>query len=236
MLFPVISKIQIWQLCLSLFGRPDQLWSMFLCGACFLQKWKRMFRSELNSYQLEGEIQFVIFFLTKKHFWWFSSVQSLSHVWLFVTPWIAAHQASLSITNPWSLLKLMPIELVMPSSHFILYRSLLLLPPIPPRIRVFFNESTLCMRWLKYWSFSFFHLFWFMNFNICVKVKSEVSQSCLTLCDLMDYSVHAILQARILERLAILFTRGSSQPRPEVKPRSPALQVDSLPAEPPGKP
>ena len=84
-----------------------------------------------------------------------SSVQLLSHVWLFATPWIAACQASLSITNSQSLLKLMSIELVMPSSHFILCRSLLLLPPIPPSIRVFSNESALCMRWPKYWSFSF---------------------------------------------------------------------------------
>ena len=85
----------------------------------------------------------------------FSSVQSLSRVWLFATPWIAACQASLSITNSWSLLKLMSIESVMTSSHLILCRPLLLLPPIPPSIRVFSNESTLRMRWPKYWSFSF---------------------------------------------------------------------------------
>ena len=85
----------------------------------------------------------------------FSSVQSLSRVWLFATPWIAAYQASLSITNPWSLLKLMPIKLVMPSNHLILCCPLLLLPPIPPSIRGFSNKSTLCMRWPKYWSFSF---------------------------------------------------------------------------------
>ena len=85
----------------------------------------------------------------------FSSVQLLSCVRLFVTPWIAAHQASLSITNSWSSLKLTSIESVMPSSHLILCRPLLLLPPIPPSIRVFSNESTLCMRWPKYWSFSF---------------------------------------------------------------------------------
>ena len=85
----------------------------------------------------------------------FSSVQSLSHVWLFVTPWITARQASLSITNSWSLLKLMPIKSVMPSNHLILCHPLLLLPPFPPSIRVFSNESTLCMRWPKYWSFSF---------------------------------------------------------------------------------
>ena len=90
-------------------------------------------------------------------FIWFSSVQ-LSHsvvsnsLW---PPWIAAHQASLSITNSWTSLKLMSIELVMPSSHLILCHPLLLLPPIPPSIRVFSNESTLHMRWPKHWSFSF---------------------------------------------------------------------------------
>ena len=85
----------------------------------------------------------------------FSSVQSLSCVWLFATPWIEAHQASLSITNSWSSLRLTSIESVMPSSQFILCRPILLLPPIPPSIRVFSNESTLHMRWPKYWSFSF---------------------------------------------------------------------------------
>ena len=85
----------------------------------------------------------------------FSSVQSLSCVWLFMTPWIAAHQASLSITNSRSSLKLTSIESVMPSSHLVLCRPLLLPPPIPPSIRVFSNESTLRMRWPKYWSFSF---------------------------------------------------------------------------------
>ena len=86
----------------------------------------------------------------------FSSVQfSRSVVSDSVTPWIAAHQASLSITNSWSLLKHMSIESVMPSSHLILYHPFLLLPPIPPSIRVFSNESTLRIRWPKYWSFSF---------------------------------------------------------------------------------
>ena len=82
----------------------------------------------------------------------FSSVQLLSHVRLFATPWIAARQASLSITNSWNSLRLTSIESVMPSSHLILCRPLLLLPPIPPSIRVFSNESTLRMRWPKYWS------------------------------------------------------------------------------------
>ena len=85
----------------------------------------------------------------------FSSVQSLSLVWLFSTPWIAAHQTSLSITNSWSSLRFTSIESVKPSSHLILGRPLLLLPPIPPSIRVFTSESTLRMRWPKYWSFSF---------------------------------------------------------------------------------
>ena len=86
----------------------------------------------------------------------FSSVQLIGCVRLFVTPWIAACQASLSITNSRSSLRLTSIESVMPSSHLILCRPLLLLlPPIPPSIRVFYSESTLRMRWPKYWSFSF---------------------------------------------------------------------------------
>ena len=85
----------------------------------------------------------------------FSSVQSLSRVRLFVTPWITARQASLSITNSRSSLRFTSIKSVMPSSHLTLCRPLLLLPPIPPSIRVFSNESTLRTRWPKYWSFSF---------------------------------------------------------------------------------
>ena len=85
----------------------------------------------------------------------FSSVQLLSRVRLLATSWIAARQASLSMTNSRSSLKLMSIKLVMPSSHLILGRPLLLLPSIPPSMRVFSNESTLRMRWPKYWSFSF---------------------------------------------------------------------------------
>ena len=86
---------------------------------------------------------------------YFSSVQSLSRVRLFATPWAATRQTSLSITNSRSLLKLMSIESVMPSSHLILCRPLVLLPTIPPSIRVFSSESTLHMKWPKYWSFSF---------------------------------------------------------------------------------
>ena len=85
----------------------------------------------------------------------FSSVQSLSRVWFFVTPWTAACQASLSIANSQSLLKLMSIESVMPSNHLISCCPLLLPPSIFPSIRVFSNESVLCIRWPNYWSFSF---------------------------------------------------------------------------------
>ena len=85
----------------------------------------------------------------------FSSVQSLSRVQLFATPWTAERQASLSITNSRSLLRLMSIELVTPSNHLILCRPLLLPPSISPSIRVFSNESVLYIRWPKYWSFSF---------------------------------------------------------------------------------
>ena len=84
-----------------------------------------------------------------------SSVQSLSHVWLFATPWTAGRQASLSITNSWSLLKLMSIELVIPSNHLMLCPPFLLPPSVFPSIRVFSNESVLHIRWPKYWSFSF---------------------------------------------------------------------------------
>ena len=85
----------------------------------------------------------------------FSSVQLLSRVWLFVTPWTAAHQTSLSITSSWSSLKLTCFESVMPSNHLILCPPLLLSPSIFPSTRDFSNESALCIRWPKYWSFSF---------------------------------------------------------------------------------
>ena len=98
----------------------------------------------------EGELGY-----SSKGICWVSSVQWLSRVRLFVTPGTAARQASLSITNSWSLLRLMSIESVMPSKHLILCRPLFLLPSIPSSIRVFSNESTLHMRWPKYWSFSF---------------------------------------------------------------------------------
>ena len=96
----------------------------------------------------------ITIFLQSDYHHQFSSVQLLSLVRLFATPWIAAYQASLSITNSRSSPKLMSVELVMSSSHLILCHTLLLLPPIPPSIRVFSNESALRMRWPKYWSFN----------------------------------------------------------------------------------
>ena len=125
--------------------------------ACFL--WYNLFVSNLWWHSLGLSL----------HLWWyqprlfaslykrkvFSSVQFLSHVRLFVTPWTAAHQASLSITNCQSLPKPMSIESVMPSNHLFLCSPLLLLPSIFPNIRVFSDESTLHIRWPKYWSFSF---------------------------------------------------------------------------------
>ena len=86
---------------------------------------------------------------------WFKSVQSLSHVRLFATPWIAARQASRSITNSWSVLKLMSIKSVIPSNHLLLCHLLLLLPSIFPSTRIFSNQSVLRIRWPKYWSFKF---------------------------------------------------------------------------------
>ena len=107
----------------------------------------------------QGEIvvprSFVLLFLFLKYSVQFSSVQWLSRVQLFATPWTAAHQASLSMTNSWSLFKLMSIELVMPSNHLILCHPLILLPSIFPSIRVFSNETAFCIRWPKYWSVSF---------------------------------------------------------------------------------
>ena len=139
------------------------------------------------------------------------SDQLLSPVWLFATPWIAARQASLSITNSRSSLRLTSIKSVMPSSHLILCCPLLLLPPTPPSIRVFSNESTLRMRWPKYWSFSFsiipskeipglisFRMDWLDLLAV---------QLCPTLCDPVDYTVHGILQARILEWVPFPFSR-----------------------------
>ena len=133
--------------------------SLFVCFS---------FRMQYNIIYLIGFFYFLLTFSSMKKrisvssvpcsiaiVWCINSVRSLSRVQSFATPWIAALWASLSITNSQSSLKLMSIELVMPSSHLVLCHPLLLLPPIPPSIRVFSDESTLRMRWPKYWSFSF---------------------------------------------------------------------------------
>ena len=122
---------------------------MILChGGCLVPF--RIFGNISGSYSLDALIPF-----DRLKCLQFSSVQLLSRVWVFATRWIPARQASLSITNSQSSLRLMSIKSVMPSSHLILCCPLLLLPPIPPSIRVFSNESALHMRWPKYWSFSF---------------------------------------------------------------------------------
>ena len=118
---------------------------------------KFVFSFTINKYLLGSYFEFMqIYYLSSRNnCYQFSSVQSFSRVRLLVTPWTEARQASLSITNSRSPPKPMSIESVMPSSHLILCRPLFLLPPIPPSIRVFPNESILCIRWPKYWSFSF---------------------------------------------------------------------------------
>ena len=175
----------------------------------------------------------------------FSSVPSLSRVRLFATPWTAACQASLSITNSRSSLKLMSITSVMPSNHLILCRPLLLPPSIFPSIRVFSNESVLRIRWPKYRSFTFSIspsdeysglISFRMDCSILIhphvlvatlwyqqtKWQSEAAQSGPTHCDSMDYStrdssVHGIFRARVLEWAAISFSRGSSGPRDQTQ-------------------
>ena len=112
-----------------------------------LQEWIGFWQADIGETKREEN--------SKWYKYQFSSVQSLSRVWLFGTPWTAARQASLSITNSQSLLKLMSIESVMPSNHHILCRPLLLPSSIFPSVRVFSTESVLCIRWPKYWSFSF---------------------------------------------------------------------------------
>ena len=138
---------------LSLAGNISKMNSEFMVVNTFGEQcWWRFFwtpRKVLRSSQA------VIFCKVQGKRTTFSSVQSLSHVWLFATPWTAACQASLSITNSQSLLKLMSIELVVPSNHLIPCRPLFLPPLIFSSIRVFSNESVLHIRWPKYWSFSF---------------------------------------------------------------------------------
>ena len=139
-----------------------------------------------------------------------SSVQSLSRVWLFPTPWTAAHQASLSITNSWSLPKLMSIESVMPSNHLVLWHPLHLLPSIFANIRVFSNESALQIRWPKYWSFSFnlspsdehsglisFRMDWLDLFAVQGTLKSLLQHHCGSKASILWHSTFFIVQSHI---------------------------------------
>ena len=138
---------------------PESKLTMFYCLTIFLTSLKaNISENSLNWFTTSFKWPHY----SKGSFPWTESLsvqssQLLSRVRLFATPWIAAHQASLSITNSQSSLRLTSIKSVTPSSHLILCRPLLLLPPIPPSIRVFSDESTLHMRWPKYWSFSFKH-------------------------------------------------------------------------------
>ena len=176
-----------------------------------------------------------------------SSVQLLSHVWLFVTPWTATRPASLSISNSQSLFKLRSTQLVMPSNHLILYHPLLLLPSVFPSKRVFSDESVLRIRWPKYWSFSFsispsneysglisFRMNW-----LDLLAGQESSQSCLTFWDPIDCclpgsSVHGIFQAEYWSGLP--FPSPGDILNPGIKLMSSALQADASLSEPPGKP
>ena len=164
-------------------------------------------------------------------------------------------QHALSFTISWSLLKLMSMELVMRSNHLTLCHPLLFLPSIFPSIRVFSNDSTLHIRWPKYWSFSLsfspsneysrlisfrkIFIIWPLTEKVCQSlpcVKESVAQFCPTLCNprdssLQGSSIHRTLQARILEWIAIPFSRESSWSRDRKEPRSPIIQADPLPAE-----
>ena len=147
----------------------------------------------------------------------FSSVHLLSHVRLFATPWIAAHQASLSITNFQSSLRLMLIESVMPSSHLILYHSLLLLPLIPPSIRVFSNESTLPMRWPKYWSCSF-SIIPFREIPGLISFRMDYLDLLAVQGTLNSLLQHHSLKASILRRSAFFIVQLSIHTRLLEKP------------------
>ena len=138
----------------------------------------------------------------------FSSVQSLSLVRFFVTPWIAAHQASLSITNSRSSLRLASIESVMPSSRLILCRPLLLLPPIPPSIRIFSSESALRMRWPKYWSFSF-------NIIPSKEIPGRVSFR-MDWLDLLSKGLSRVFSNTTVQKHQFFGTQPSSQPNSHI--------------------
>ena len=133
---------------------------------------------------------------------------SLSRVRLFATPWITARQASLSITNSWSSLKLTSIELVVPSSHLILCRPLLLLSPIPPSIRVFSNESTLRMRWPKYWSL--LRCNW-LNYSAFYEEPQE--KFLLGLIGVALFIIFSSIEKKMCHLIIVLFTRKQCNPQ-----------------------
>ena len=140
----------------SMCGRKDSSNFVHVDLKLSMQYWLRVVQvSYGNEYHPKGITSEMRRGKAKVLGWLFVVIQLLSHVWLFATPWITAHQASLSITNSWNSLRLTSIESMVPSSHLNLSCPLYLLPPIPPSIKVFSSESTLRMRWLKYWSFSF---------------------------------------------------------------------------------
>ena len=159
----------------------------------------------------------------------FSSIQFSHSVesQLFVTPWTATRQVSLSITNSQSLLKHTSIELVLPSNHHILCRPLLLLPSIFPRIKVLTDESVLSIRWSKFWSFSISPSKEYLGLISFRKVK--VAQLYRTRCDTMESSGPQYWSG-------YPFPSPEYLPNPGVESRSPVFHADSLPAEPPGKP
>ena len=177
--------------------------------------------------------------------------KSFSCVRLFATPWVAARQASLSITNSRSSLKLMSIKSVMPYSHLILCRPILLLPPIPPSIRVFSNESTLHMRWPKYWSFSF-SITPYKEHPGLISCRMDwldllQSKGLLGVFSNTTVQKHQFFHAQLSSQSSPWNSPGQHTgwvaspspgdlPNPGIKPRSPSLQADSLEAEPQEKP
>ena len=184
------------------------------------------------------------------------SVQSLSHVWLFPTPWTAARQASLSITNSQSLLKLMSFASGMPSNHLMLCHPLLLLPSIIPNIRVFSNESVLHIRWPKYWSFSIspsneysglisFRMDWLDLLAVQGTLKSLIqhhsSKASVPQCSAffivqLSHPCMTTGKTIALTRWTFAYPSPGDLPDPGIKPGSPALQAYSLPTELSGKP
>ena len=148
----------------------------------------------------------------------YTSVPLLSHLWLFATPWTAAApQASLSITNSWTLNKLMSLEVVMPSNHLILCRPLLLFPSIFPSIRVFSNESVLRMRWPKYWSFNF-SISPSNEYSVLISFRMDWLDLLANQGTLMSLLQHHSSKASILRRSAFFTVQLSHHTWPQEKP------------------